>query len=75
MWNEFFRDLAENHRGKVLGALIGLVFALLILRFGPLAALFIALLVFIGFSIGKRLDDTREDIWDMLDRLLPPGRK
>lgn len=75
MWNDFLRELAENHRGKVLGALVGLVFALLILRFGFLQALFIGLLVLIGFMIGKRLDDTKEDIWDMLDKLLPPGRK
>lgn len=75
MWNDLWRDIAENHRGKVLGALCGLVFALLMLRFGFFQALFIALLVLVGFLIGKRLDETKEDLWDLLDRLLPPSRK
>lgn len=75
MFEEMFRELAQHHRGKVIGGLLGLVLALLFLRFGFWATLFIALLVAVGYVVGKRLDDTQEDIWDLLDKLLPPGNR
>lgn len=75
MFEDLFRDLAQNHRGKIIGGLLGLVFALLFLRFGFWATIFIAVLVAVGYFIGKRLDDTQEDIWDLLDKLLPPGHR
>ena len=75
MWEEIVRDLVDNHRGKVIGALIGLVFSLLVIRFGFWWALFITVFVLAGYLIGKRLDDTKEDVWELLDRLLPPGHR
>ncbi len=75
MWEEIVRDLVDNHRGKVIGGLIGLVFSLLVIRFGFWWALFITVLVLAGYLIGKRLDDTKEDVWELLDRFLPPGHR
>lgn len=73
MWEQLLRDLIENHRGKLLGALFGLVFALMIIRFGFWWSLFIAAFVFVGYWIGKRMDDHKEDLVDVLDKFLPPG--
>ena len=56
----FFGYLAEQagkNRGKVFGVLIGLVAALLIIFFGFWKTIFIAILILIGYFIGKRFDD------------------
>lgn len=75
MWEELLRDLMENHRGKLIGALIGLVFALLIIRFGFLWSIFITFCVFAGYWLGRRMDDHKEDLMDVLDKFLPPGQR
>ncbi|MHB9146060.1 MAG: DUF2273 domain-containing protein [Symbiobacteriia bacterium] len=75
MWEELLRDLIENHRGKLLGALFGLVFALLIIRFGFWWSLFITASIFVGYWVGKRMDDHKEDLVDVLDKFLPPGQR
>ncbi|MCL5047076.1 MAG: DUF2273 domain-containing protein [Actinobacteria bacterium] len=75
MWEDVFRDLLENHRGKILGGLIGLVFALMIIRFGFFWSIFIGVCVLVGYLIGKRMDDNKEDLVDVLDKFLPPGHR
>ncbi|MDQ7792990.1 MAG: DUF2273 domain-containing protein [bacterium] len=69
-WTEVFRE----HRGKILGSLAGLVFGLMVLMVGLLWTLFIGLCVFVGYLVGRRVDEGKEDLLDMLDRLLPPGQ-
>jgi len=75
MWEEVLRDLVDNHRGKILGGLIGLVFALMIIRFGFFWSIFIGICVLAGYFIGKRMDDNKEDLVDVLDKFLPPGHR
>lgn len=70
---EWIRELAEHHRFKVLGLLLGLVFALLVIHFGILRTLFIVLCAGTGYWIGKRLDDEPEGLTQWIDRLLPPN--
>lgn len=73
MNEEWLRDLAQNHRYKITGGLIGLVLALLVIRFGPLWTIFILLCAGVGYWIGKRLDEEPESLMQILDRLIPPG--
>lgn len=75
MWSDWLRELAEFHRFKILGGLVGLVFALLIVRFGILWTLFILLCAGVGYWIGKRLDEDPESIGSLVDRVIPPGRR
>lgn len=70
---DWLRDLAENHRNKVLGGLAGLVFALLVIRFGLFWALFVVLCTGLGYWVGKRLDEEPESLVRILDRIFPPG--
>jgi uncharacterized membrane protein len=70
---EWLRELFSQHRHKVLGALGGLTFALLVIRFGLLWTLFILLCTGIGYWIGKRLDEEPESLVQIIDRLFPPG--
>lgn len=69
---EWLRELAEVHRYKIIGALSGLVFALLVIRFGWWA-LFILFCAGLGYWIGKRLDEGPEKLVQLLERLIPPG--
>lgn len=69
---EWLREMAEEHRWKVLGGLGGLVFALLVVRFGWWA-LFILASAGIGYWVGKRLDEGPESLFQLLERFLPPG--
>jgi uncharacterized membrane protein len=72
---EWLRELAESHRHKIIGGLGGLVFALLVIRFGFLWTLFILLCSGTGYWIGKRLDEEPERLFQFLDRIWPPGRR
>jgi len=53
MWLE----LLEKHMGKVIGALIGLIFGGLVLKYGFFSALFVTACAVGGFYLGKRLDE------------------
>lgn len=70
---EWLRDLAINHRYKVIGGLGGLVLALMVVRFGFLWTLFIALVSGTGYWVGKRLDEEPESLVRIFERLMPPG--
>lgn len=72
---EWLRELAEHHRYKVFGSLGGLVFALLVIRFGFSWTVFILLCAGTGYWVGKRLDEEPESLVRMLDRLIPPGAR
>ncbi len=75
------RDFLESviayyklHKGRVIGALIGITVALTVIWFGILGALFIALCAFVGYYIGKKMESDKNFWRKILDRLLPPGR-
>jgi uncharacterized membrane protein len=48
--------LINRHWGKILGGLLGLIFALLVVNYGFWLSLFIFLCIAIGLLIGWRLD-------------------
>jgi len=75
MDTEWLRELAATHRYKILGAVGGLVFAMLVIRFGILWTLFILLCCGIGYWVGKRLDEEPDSLLRILERLIPPGGK
>ena len=50
------RFLWEHHRGKFVGTLLGLLFAVLVLVIGFFPAVFLMLCSGIGFLIGARID-------------------
>ena len=59
---KLFREASENHRGCVLGAVLGALIAVSILLFGFWNMLFIGFCVAIGLWIGKQIDDA-DDGW------------
>jgi uncharacterized membrane protein len=73
MWERFSEEILSNHRGKLIGSLLGLVIALAIIRLGFLWTVFAGILTFLGYSIGRRVDEQKENVLDIIDRYLPPG--
>lgn len=64
----------RRHRGKILGIIIGLWAGFGIRFLGLLWTLFISACVFVGYFVGRRLDENQEGLLEFLDRVLPPGR-
>jgi uncharacterized membrane protein len=70
-FRDMAREIMESHRGKVIGSVIGLLIALLIMWVGFLWSIFVLACVLVGFWIGKRMDDHKENLVEVLDRILP----
>jgi uncharacterized membrane protein len=70
--SNLLEEVWPQHSGKILGVLFGFVFGILVIVFGFFNTLFVALCVIAGYIVGKRIDQ-KEDIMEILDKLLPPG--
>ncbi|MPL84348.1 hypothetical protein SDC9_30313 [bioreactor metagenome] len=68
LWEEIW----QNHSGKIIGVVAGLLIGIFIIVFGFFRTLFVLLCVAAGYIVGKRIDE-KEELTDILDRLLPPG--
>ncbi|MDP5273603.1 DUF2273 domain-containing protein [Chengkuizengella axinellae] len=60
MWN----DLWDRHPGKLIGSMIGFLFGIIYLIVGFWHTFMFALIVFIGFYIGRKMDSKEE--WKMI---------
>lgn len=68
MWKEILREILTNHRGKFFGGLLGLIFGILVITLGFLQTVFVVACLYIGYIIGKRVDDN-ESIKEVMDHL------
>ena len=72
MFSEILQNLWENYRGRLVGSLFGLIFGAMFLILGFFQTFFLLICITAGYLLGKRIDN-KEDLMDVLDRLLPPG--
>lgn len=72
MNSKLLEEIWQNHSGKLLGVLLGFLFGILVITFGFFRTLFVVFCVIAGYVVGKRIDQ-KEDIMEILDKLLPPG--
>lgn len=72
MISKIMQELWGEYRGRFIGIIIGLVIGLLFLFMGFFRTIFLLICIGAGFFIGNRVDN-KEDLIDLLDRLLPPG--
>ena len=64
MLEKILITLLSEHRGKTIGILLGLIASILFISFGFWRTIFIALFIFVGYTIGKKLDDNVDfEIW------------
>lgn len=54
----FFEELFGPYKGRILGALVGLVLSLLIINYGILRTVFIATVIVLGYYLGLRWEET-----------------
>jgi len=52
MWNEWMKQ----HKGKCLGAMAGILFGFIYLKYGLWDMFIFAFIVYVGYYIGKRFD-------------------
>lgn len=72
MNSEILTEFWKLHSGKIVGTLVGLLFGVFIILFGFFYTIFVMVCMVSGYVIGKRIDE-KENIMDILDRILPPG--
>ncbi|MGM0651694.1 MAG: DUF2273 domain-containing protein [Bacillota bacterium] len=63
--------VVKEHWGKILGGLLGLIFAILVINIGFWWSVFVFLCVGIGLLIGWRLDVSK-NVGRYLDRIFAP---
>lgn len=67
-WSKLLFYVLENHRGKVIGVIIGLIFGICIVAGNFWAAVVIIICLLVGFYIGKKVDD-RVDFKQVVDKI------
>ena len=72
MDQRLLQELWKYHSGKIVGGILGFLLGLFILMLGFFQTLFLLFCIMAGYIIGKRIDE-KEDLADILDKLLPPG--
>ncbi|SKA81979.1 Uncharacterized membrane protein [Caloramator quimbayensis] len=70
MWKEVILNIFHNNQGKFIGTIAGLIIAVFILLIGFFKTLFIAICAFIGYYIGKKIDN-KESIVEIIQKILP----
>lgn len=65
-------EMWQQHSGKITGLVFGMLVGIFILIFGFFRTMFVMLCMISGYIVGKRIDE-KEDIMDILGKLLPPG--
>ncbi|MDR2005974.1 MAG: DUF2273 domain-containing protein [Acidaminococcales bacterium] len=69
---EFFAALWQTHRGRITGVALALVIGIMFLVLGFLKTVFLLALMAGGYILGGKVDN-KEDLLELLDRILPPG--
>lgn len=72
MDRKLIQEIWQMHGGKITGCSLGFIAGLLVLFLGFFQTLFVLICVTAGYMVGKRIDE-KEDLMDILDKLLPPG--
>jgi len=64
VWENFLRTIIEEHRGKAIGIVLGLLASILFISYGFWRTIFIIICIAVGYFIGKELDEKKNfDQW------------
>lgn len=66
-----FLSFLQNRKGRVTGAAIGLFFGISVMAIGLFWTLFIGACVVTGYFIGKRVDEEKEGLSEILEKYFP----
>ncbi|MEQ8200962.1 MAG: DUF2273 domain-containing protein [Syntrophomonadaceae bacterium] len=64
MFEKYFTYIMSEHRGKAIGVTLGLLASILFITFGFWQTLFVVLCIFIGYQLGKKIDQQVDlELW------------
>lgn len=65
------QEILDHHRGKALGIVLGLVFGWFAISYGFFKAVFVAICIFLGYLVGRRVDEEK-NIKNTFERFFGP---
>jgi len=60
VWEKILVFILEEHRGKFVGVLLGLIASILFITYGFWRTIFIIACIIMGYIIGKKLDEDKK---------------
>lgn len=64
MFEKAILYLITEHRGKVIGIILGLLASILFIKYGFWRSIFVLICILLGYFIGKKIDDnTNLEVW------------
>ena len=70
MYKERILEYYENHKGEVIGAGSGLIFAVLVLIFGFWSMLFVLLCASVGWYLGKKAFENNNFFKEIIAKII-----
>ncbi|MGI5891370.1 MAG: DUF2273 domain-containing protein [Bacillota bacterium] len=67
-WAKLLLYLLENHKGKIIGVILGLLFGICIVAGGFWAAVVILVCILVGYYLGKKSDD-KVDFKEVVEKI------
>nr|WP_255688611.1 DUF2273 domain-containing protein [Tepidanaerobacter sp. GT38] len=64
----------QERRREIIGGIVGLIIGIIIITLGFFKTIFVILCTVLGYYIGKNVDK-KDDILNLLDKILPPGNR
>jgi len=71
LWDKLGTEGLANHKGRIVGCVLGFIFPLMVLRFGFWYTMLISFCTYAGYHIGRRIDENHETLVEIVDRYLP----
>ncbi|MGI6082487.1 MAG: DUF2273 domain-containing protein [Limnochordia bacterium] len=56
-------ELLLRHRGKIIGAIVGVLLSWMVLVFGVWRTLFVVFCMAVGVYVGARIDGDENEVW------------
>lgn len=64
MFEKLLVYIMDEHRGKAIGVILGLLASILFISFGFWQTIFILLCILVGYQVGKKIDEQVDlELW------------
>lgn len=67
-------DEFKKFNAAIIGGTLGFILGLFLILFGFWKTLFVFVLTGAGYYIGKKYLNNKDDLKELLDKILPPGK-